>query len=99
MLLDYDGTLVEIAPRPESARPTKELIQILGRLAPLPGLALVVVSGRSLNNLWGLLPIRGLNYLGSHGAEGLIAGEPWTLKIDTGNRGEQEALQRQLIAN
>jgi trehalose 6-phosphate phosphatase len=97
LLLDYDGTLVEIAPRPELARPTQELIHVLGRLASLPGLALVVVSGRSLMNLRELLPIRGLNYLGSHGAEGLIAGESWTPKIDTGNKDEQEVLQRQLI--
>jgi trehalose 6-phosphate phosphatase len=97
LLLDYDGTLVEIAPRPELARPTQELIHVLRRIVSLPSLALVVVSGRSLTNLRELLPIRGLNYLGSHGAEGLIAGEAWTLKVDTGDKEEQEELQRQLI--
>jgi trehalose 6-phosphate phosphatase len=97
LLLDYDGTLVEIAPRPEMARPTQELVQVLGRLASLPGLALVLVSGRSLKNLREFLPIGGLNYLGSHGAEGLIRGEPWTLKVDAGSREEQEELKRQLI--
>jgi trehalose 6-phosphate phosphatase len=97
LLLDYDGTLVEIAPRPELARPTQELVHVLGRIASLPGLALVVVSGRSLKNLREFLPIGGLNYLGSHGAEGLIGGEPWTLKVDAGSREEQEELQRQLI--
>jgi trehalose 6-phosphate phosphatase len=97
LLLDYDGTLVEIAPRPELARPTQELIQVLRRIVSLPSLALVVVSGRSLTNLLELLPIRDLNYLGSHGAEGLIAGESWTLKVDTGDKEEQEELQRQLI--
>jgi trehalose-6-phosphatase len=51
LLLDDDGTLVEIAPRPELARPTQELVHVLGRLSSLPGLALVVVSGRSLKNL------------------------------------------------
>jgi trehalose 6-phosphate phosphatase len=96
LLLDYDGTLVEIAPRPELARPTHELVHILGRLASLPGLAVVVVSGRSLKNLREFLPIGGLNYLGSHGAEGLIRGEPWTLKGGTGRREAQGELQRQL---
>jgi trehalose 6-phosphate phosphatase len=97
LLLDYDGTLVEIAPRPELARPTPELVHVLGRLASLPGLALVVVSGRSLENLREFLPIGGLNYLGSHGAEGLIRGEPWTLKVGAGSRDEQEELQKQLV--
>ena len=96
LLLDYDGTLVEIAPRPELARPTQELMHILGRLASLPGLALVVVSGRPLENLREFLPIDGLHYLGSHGAEGLIGGKPWTLKVDAGSREAQEELHRQL---
>lgn len=96
MLLDYDGTLVEIAPRPELARPPQELIQILGRLVSLPGLDVVVVSGRSLQNLRELLPIAYLNYLGSHGAEGMIAGEPWTFRAGAGSSKEREALQREL---
>jgi trehalose-phosphatase len=96
LFLDYDGTLMEIAPRPEMARPAQELVHVLSRLASLPGLALVVVSGRPLKNLRELLPIGGLNYLGSHGAEGLMGGEPWTIKVDAGSREEQEKLQRQL---
>lgn len=96
LLLDYDGTLVEIAPRPELARPPQELMHVLDRLASLPGLALVVVSGRSLKSLRELLPIRGLNYLGSHGAEGLVRGESWTLKAEAGSKEAREALQREL---
>jgi trehalose 6-phosphate phosphatase len=98
LLLDYDGTLVEIASRPELAFPTQELVHILSRLISLPGLALVVVSGRSLKNLREFLPIGGLNYLGSHGAEGLIGGEPWILKVDVESRAAQEELQRRLIS-
>jgi trehalose 6-phosphate phosphatase len=96
LLLDYDGTLVEIAPRPELARPTLELVRILDRLAALRGLAVVVVSGRSLQNLRELLPLDGLNYLGSHGAEGLLGGEPWSLQAGAGSREEQEEWQRGL---
>jgi trehalose 6-phosphate phosphatase len=96
LFLDYDGTLVEIAPRPELARPPQELVQVLDRLASLTGLALVVVSGRSLKDLLELLSLGGLNYLGSHGAEGLINGEPWKLKVDAGSREAQEQLQGQL---
>jgi trehalose-phosphatase len=74
LLLDYDGTLVEIAPRPELATPTPGLLRLLARLINQLDYAVVVVSGRPLQNLLKLLPVPGLNYLGSHGGEGLIAG-------------------------
>ena len=79
LLLDYDGTLVEIAPRPELASPTPGLLRLLARLINRLDYAVVVVSGRPLQNLLKLLPIPGLNYLGSHGGEGLIAGKPLNL--------------------
>jgi trehalose-phosphatase len=74
LLLDYDGTLVEIAPRPELATPTPGLLRLLAHLINRLDYAVVVVSGRPLQNLLKLLPVPGLNYLGSHGGEGLIAG-------------------------
>ncbi|MFA5111075.1 MAG: trehalose-phosphatase [Desulfobaccales bacterium] len=79
LLLDYDGTLVEIAPRPELACPTPGLLRLLTRLINQVDYAVVVVSGRPLQNLLKLLAIPGLNYLGSHGGEGLIAGKPLNL--------------------
>ena len=77
LLLDYDGTLVEIAPRPEVATPAPGLLRLLARLINRLDYAVVVVSGRPLQNLLTLLPIPGLNYLGSHGGEGLIFGQPF----------------------
>ena len=77
LLLDYDGTLVEIAPRPELASPTPALLRLLTRLINRLDYAVVVVSGRPLRNLLTLLPIPGLNYIGSHGGEGLIFGKPF----------------------
>ena len=79
LLLDYDGTLVEIAPRPELACPTPGLLRLLACLINRLDYAVVVVSGRPLQNLLKLLAIPGLNYLGSHGGEGLIAGKPLNL--------------------
>ena len=81
LLLDYDGTLVEIAPRPELASPTPGLLRLLARLVNRLDYAVVVVSGRPLQDLLKLLAIPGLHYLGSHGGEGLIAGRPWHLMI------------------
>jgi trehalose-phosphatase len=88
LLLDYDGTLVEIAPRPELATPTPGLLRLLARLINRFDYAVVVVSGRPLKNLLKLLPIPGLNYLGSHGGEGLIAGKP--LNLISGESDSQE---------
>ncbi len=98
LFLDYDGTLVEIAERPELARPPQELLPLLTCLASQPDLALVVVSGRPLADIQKLLPVPSLNYLGSHGAEGLIGGKSWTLKVGAGSSEEQEELQRQLTS-
>ncbi len=88
LLLDYDGTLVEIAPRPELAYPTPGLLRLLAHLINRLDYAVAVVSGRPLQNLLKLLPIPGLNYLGSHGGEGLIAGKP--LNLISGESASQE---------
>ncbi len=74
LFLDYDGTLVEIASRPELARPTSELIELLSRLTARPDLKVMMVSGRPLWELQELLPVPGLDFLGSHGGEAFISG-------------------------
>ncbi len=73
LFLDYDGTLVEIALRPELARPTPELIELLNRLAVRADLKAMVISGRPLWELQEMLPVPGLNFLGSHGGEAFIS--------------------------
>ena len=46
LLLDYDGTLVPIAPRPELAAPDHDLLELLAALSTRPGTDLHIVSGR-----------------------------------------------------
>ena len=46
LLLDYDGTLRELASHPDLAAPTKEIVELLGDLAALPDTDVHVVSGR-----------------------------------------------------
>jgi trehalose 6-phosphate phosphatase len=81
LFLDYDGTLVEIAPRPELAQPTPELLDLLRRLAAQGDLKLMVVSGRPLRDLQELLPVSGLDFLGSHGGEAYISGRLHPLPV------------------
>jgi trehalose 6-phosphate synthase/phosphatase len=80
LLLDYDGTLVGFARRPELAGPDSELKTLLARLAALPNTSVHVISGRlkaSLDEWLGELP------LGLHAEHGLWSrlepGEPWRM--------------------
>jgi trehalose 6-phosphate synthase/phosphatase len=60
LLLDYDGTLVGLAPSPELAPPDPALMELLARLAAVPGYVVHLVSGRPREELdrWlGGLPI------------------------------------------
>ena len=60
LLLDYDGTLVGFAPRPELAAPDDGLRELLAKLLARPGTSLSIVSGRpreTLEEWFGKLPI------------------------------------------
>ena len=68
ILLDYDGTLAALKPRPEDAMPTPELIALLQQLAADPANHVVVNSGRdhyTLEKWLGNLPV---SFAAEHGA-------------------------------
>lgn len=69
LALDYDGTLVPIVARPEDAKPSVFVLSLLAELVHLPAVSVAIISGRSLSDLCALLPIPGLMYVGTHGAE------------------------------
>lgn len=46
LLLDYDGTLVPFASRPELATPGPRVVGLLKRLSSVPGNEVVIISGR-----------------------------------------------------
>lgn len=67
LLLDYDGTIVPIAKRPELAllpQDTKKLLKSLSNRFKV-----VIISGRSLSSVKGLVGLRGVYYVGNHGFE------------------------------
>ena len=51
LLLDYDGTLVPLAPSPELAPPDPELLALLEELASAPNQRVHIVSGRPRDSL------------------------------------------------
>lgn len=69
LFLDFDGTLVEIAPRPDAVAVPAGLPALLARAHAAASGALAVVSGRSLDQLERYLPGFPGELLGSHGAE------------------------------
>lgn len=69
LFLDLDGTLIEIASRPQDVEVGDELISLLADLNGLLQRRLVVVSGRPAGELRALLRELPLAMAGSHGVE------------------------------
>jgi trehalose 6-phosphate phosphatase len=69
LFLDFDGTLVEIAPAPDLVRVPAELPRLLASLTERLGGAVAVLSGRPLNELVRLLAPFAGDIAGSHGLE------------------------------
>jgi trehalose 6-phosphate phosphatase len=69
ILLDIDGTIVDIAPTPRQVWVSPELRQTLGRLQELTGGALALVSGRKISEIDLLFAPLQLAAIGGHGAE------------------------------
>lgn len=69
LFLDFDGTLVDIAPQPEAVVVPPALIRTLESLQQYLGGAIAMISGRSIEQIDGFLqPIR-LPVAGVHGVE------------------------------
>jgi trehalose 6-phosphate phosphatase len=68
-LFDVDGTLLDIAPTPQSVHVPAELRQDLRRLNALAGGAIALVSGRTLDELDRLFGPLDVTLVGGHGAE------------------------------
>lgn len=67
--LDFDGTLVDIAPRPEAIRVSDGLCDLLSSLSAVAGGALAVITGRSLADLDRHLALPEVPAAGVHGLE------------------------------
>lgn len=74
LFLDFDGTLVEIAPRPDAVRVRPDLPDLLERLRARCGGALAIVTGRPIADVDAFLPGLGLDVCGLHGLERRVGG-------------------------
>ena len=76
LLLDVDGTLAPIVPRPEDARVPDDARAVLGRLAERYALV-ACVSGRTSADAARVVATDGITYVGEHGLELSPEAEAW----------------------
>ncbi|MBB4631474.1 trehalose-phosphatase [Sphingosinicella soli] len=76
LFLDFDGTLVDLAPQPGAIRLAPHLMPLLEALGRRLEGRLAIVSGRALADLAGHLPAPALTLSGSHGGELRLAAVP-----------------------
>jgi trehalose-phosphatase len=69
LFLDFDGTLTEIAPRPDDVYLSSRRKDCLRALLDVPQFSVAVISGRPLDELRRLIGLEGLYYVGNHGLE------------------------------
>jgi trehalose-phosphatase len=69
VFLDFDGTLVNITPRPDQVRMAPQTRRVLRRLARHPRAAIVVISGRRRSELLRYIGLPGIRYFGLYGWE------------------------------
>ena len=84
VLLDFDGTLAAIEPRPDDASMPDSTREAVERLVDAPNVAVAVVSGRALDDVRERVEIQdgdsareraGIAYAGNHGLEMYANGE------------------------
>lgn len=77
ILLDYDGTLVHFAEKPEKAKPSKELLEVLTSLAHNVKNGIVIISGRDREILDKWFGHLGIGLVAEHGAWIKERGKEW----------------------
>ncbi len=69
IFLDFDGTLVRIAPMPNGVRLENQTREILQKLARNRNVTIAMISGRQRSELQQHIDIRKMKYMGLYGWE------------------------------
>ena len=91
LLLDVDGTIIDIGPSPTEVQVSGALLESLKRLFELTGGAVALVSGRPLGDLDRLFAPLHLPAVGGHGAEMRVRDNEvfyWTKPLPHGSAAE-----------
>lgn len=79
LFLDFDGTLVELASRPDGVEVGEDLLNLLLELQQKLGGRIALLSGRAVDNVGRLLSPIQLAMGGSHGLERIVPGRESTI--------------------
>ncbi len=82
LLLDYDGTLRELASHPDLAAPTGEILAVLDALSALPRTEVHIVSGRTRGTLESWLGELSVHLCAEHGYLARAPGGHWRKLFD-----------------
>ena len=85
VLLDYDGTLVDYSPIPERAIPSEKLLDVLIKLIEQPQTKIILISGRSNQDIEKLLGHLPIDIIAEHGATIKENGEWKKQIVDNGS--------------
>lgn len=100
VLLDFDGTLVDFAPRPDAIVLRPGTRKLLGRLSEHHGGALALVSGRRIADLDGFLAPLKIAAIGVHGQETRRFGGEVAIRAPSPDLGvARQRLQKSLSAD
>lgn len=97
LFLDYDGTLVPIAPTPAEAVPSPELLTALQKCALRPDTRITIISGRPMEQLKEFFSSLPICLVAEHGGEILCQGEelagPFPMSQEEEEKARQEFFQ------
>jgi len=90
LLLDYDGTLVPFAGKPERAKPSDEVITLLKKLARSPKSEVVLISGRDRDTMERWFGHLNIGLVAEHGVWVKAKGKEWEMIeiVSSGWKGE-----------
>jgi trehalose-phosphatase len=98
LLLDIDGTLSPIAPRPDDAVVPPNTQRVLDELARSPGVQVVAISGRSARDARRLVSLDDVWIIGNHGIEVVPPMADTMVRDDVARFSEQIAAASRRIA-
>jgi len=97
LFLDFDGTLVPIAPLPEYPRLDAGIARTLNLLSRQESLLTTIISGRAIEDLYARVRLERLIYAGNHGLEIFGRQLRFVEPLASARRGQLEALSEELL--
>jgi len=84
-LLDYDGTLVPFAKRPELAKPGKDLLENIKTISEFPNTKIVILTGRDRHSIENWFKDFNIDFAAEHGIWIKEMANTWQLMKPLGN--------------